>query len=138
MSDKVRKYCALYRHYREDGTLLYVGQTITPLTRQSDHRRHSPWWRDIARIEIQHIESASVVDMNVVEEAAIERERPLYNTVYSGPRSRPAKVDLLLPIPFGEMGVNPYSAAIIAGPSLPLLAAEAALLAAPSSGHPPA
>lgn len=71
----------LYRHFDTDGVLLYVGISLSVGTRTSAHRRAAPWFRDVARIEVQHFTSRA--DCALAERVAIDREKPLHN------RSRP-------------------------------------------------
>jgi hypothetical protein len=44
---------ALYRHFDKDGNLLYVGVSLNAIERTISHRDKSPWYQDIARIEIE-------------------------------------------------------------------------------------
>jgi excinuclease UvrABC nuclease subunit len=67
----------VYRHYNDEGELLYVGTSVNPLTRLYDHQLGSRWFDDIAYIEIEHFET---IDQAMVAEThAITEERPLYN-----------------------------------------------------------
>lgn len=71
---------ALYRHFSANGALLYVGQSVCPLHRQNQHRC-SPWFVEIARIEIERFPTRDELDG--AEKAAIKRERPLYNVTHN-------------------------------------------------------
>lgn len=71
----------LYRHYNEEGTLLYVGKTITPGKRQSAHRRTSDWWEEVRMITIEP-RHGTEPDILLAETDAITTERPLYNKLH--------------------------------------------------------
>jgi hypothetical protein len=71
----------LYRHFDSEGTLLYVGVTITPHQRSIGHRSTSPWWSDVAHISYEMHPTAWVAWAH--EEHAIKTERPLYNVAHS-------------------------------------------------------
>jgi predicted GIY-YIG superfamily endonuclease len=42
----------LYLHRDADGSVLYVGCTNSPRYRQTDHRRRSDWWGQVAAITV--------------------------------------------------------------------------------------
>ncbi len=79
----------LYRHFDADGVLLYVGISLSIGTRTSAHRRAAPWFRDVARIEVQHFTSRT--DCALAERVAIQNEKPLHNRT----RARVAMSDLV-------------------------------------------
>jgi predicted GIY-YIG superfamily endonuclease len=67
----------LYRFYAADDTLLYVGLTVNPGRRLEKHKALQPWWKDVARIDMeQHPDMRTLRD---AEREAIETEKPLYN-----------------------------------------------------------
>lgn len=72
----LQDYC-LYRHFDRAGVLLYVGQSVSALTRTSTHRSQSDWFRDVATITIQRFQSRPELD--AAEIAAIKTERPIHN-----------------------------------------------------------
>lgn len=76
-----RDYC-LYRHFDAAGRLLYVGQSLSVLTRVSDHRK-SPWFREIATIKIERFPTKAALDE--AEKSAIRNEMPPHNK-YHRPR----------------------------------------------------
>ena len=47
----------LYRFYANDGTLLYIGITISPPQRFKQHSRDKAWWNEVARIELVQFNS---------------------------------------------------------------------------------
>lgn len=67
----------VYRHYSNDGKLLYVGVSAKPLLRTDIHKNKSEWFKDIRYITIEHCESKLMA--LEVERAAISIERPLFN-----------------------------------------------------------
>ena len=74
----------LYRFFAADDTLLYVGITSSPPQRFKAHKREKEWWSDIARIELEHLESRKALER--AEREAIEREKPKHNIVFASPR----------------------------------------------------
>lgn len=71
---------AIYRHYDQYNRLLYVGRSIDPVRRQSEHSQ-SPWYTQVKRIEVQHCLSRE--HAKNLEKILIREERPLYNVVHS-------------------------------------------------------
>jgi predicted GIY-YIG superfamily endonuclease len=67
----------LYRHFSKDGTLLYVGISLSSLNRLGQHSDHSHWFGDISRVEIQHFPTRE--DALEAEALAIHDEKPLCN-----------------------------------------------------------
>jgi hypothetical protein len=72
---------ALYRHFNKDGTLLYVGISLSVIERLRQHRQDSHWYEDIARIEITWFSTRS--EALSAERKAIESEGPLHNTIFN-------------------------------------------------------
>lgn len=67
----------LYRMYRADGRLLYIGMTTDLPTRMYMHKRGTPWFQDVARFVFRLYPSRrAVLD---AERAAIKSEHPLHN-----------------------------------------------------------
>lgn len=72
----------LYRHYDVDGTLLYVGISLSAVKRLSEHMRASHWNKEIAKVEI-----ATFPDKKSARQAeldAIAAEKPLFNVAHTG------------------------------------------------------
>ena len=69
----------LYRHFAADGTLLYVGISLSAVARLAQHR-DSKWFDDIALVKISRFESREKA--LVAEEIAIKTERPVHNIVH--------------------------------------------------------
>jgi hypothetical protein len=69
--------CALYRHFAADGSLLYVGISLSAITRLAQHLDASTWADEIVRVEIERY--VSVDAARAAERAAIKSERPKHN-----------------------------------------------------------
>ena len=67
----------LYRHFDKDDVLLYVGISLSAINRLQQHRDHSGWFADIARVDIVPFDSR--VQVLEAERAAIKEECPVYN-----------------------------------------------------------
>lgn len=72
---------ALYRHFDEDGELLYVGISLNTIARLSQHQRHSEWFGLIARVEIQWFDNRQLAES--AERQAILVERPRFNIAHA-------------------------------------------------------
>lgn len=84
----------LYRFYDKAGQLLYVGISLHAAVRAMDHRRDKTWWPLVSRIDVKHYRSKGWTKMLVLEQRAIETERPLFNVMMSGVRRRPVPLSL--------------------------------------------
>jgi hypothetical protein len=69
---------ALYRLYGPQG-LLYVGISVSPLTRIRTHLRQQPWASQVIGVRIDYPD-----DPEAAEREAVWTERPLYNVVFNG------------------------------------------------------
>jgi hypothetical protein len=78
---------ALYRHYDASGTLLYVGISLSALTRLEQHKASS-WFGNIARVDIQKFETRQ--EALEAERIAITSERPVHNIQRPKPKSAKA------------------------------------------------
>jgi len=67
----------LYRHFNENGILLYVGISLKWTSRTKEHHRRSPWWRDVANITLQHFDTLK--EARAAEKIAIDQEKPVHN-----------------------------------------------------------
>jgi hypothetical protein len=87
----MKPYC-LYRHFNEEGLLLYVGVTLSPLARLAGHRTKASWFPDIATITIERFQTKqSAVD---AEWNAILFERPKFNK--NGPTANYEEVAVIM------------------------------------------
>lgn len=76
-SDKTDRKTSLYRHYDAAGRLLYVGISFSAITRTAQHAAYSPWWDDVARMDVERFSSRA--EAEAAEIVAIREERPLFN-----------------------------------------------------------
>jgi hypothetical protein len=76
----------LYRFYSQNGTLLYVGISLSAIGRYSHHRKSASWWLEISRIEVINYPSRKLAED--AEIMAITLERPLYNKEHSPYKSK--------------------------------------------------
>ena len=67
----------LYRHYGADGSLLYVGVSLSTVQRLSQHRDGSGWFTEIKRIEVEDFLTRQ--EALRAETRAIIEEDPKYN-----------------------------------------------------------
>lgn len=76
MERKVRHH--LYRHFSDDGELLYIGISINALARfQSHQNNYKKWIDDVGYMTIQRFETRD--DLTNAEMIAIMSENPKYN-----------------------------------------------------------
>ncbi|MBZ9888163.1 AlpA family phage regulatory protein [Mesorhizobium sp. BR1-1-3] len=67
----------LYRFYDMRGRLLYVGISVSALTRMQQHMKDKPWFQDVSDITIEKFETRELAV--AAEELAIRTEMPIYN-----------------------------------------------------------
>jgi hypothetical protein len=72
-----RKMTDLYRHFDNEGKLLYVGISKSALVRLGQHEEHAHWFDRIAQVTIEKHPSRAVA--LEAERTAIIREKPLCN-----------------------------------------------------------
>lgn len=79
---------ALYRHFGADGSLLYVGISLSWPARTKAHSRSSHWFDQVARVEVERYPNrAAALE---AEREAIKREGPKHNVVHNRPE-KPAR-----------------------------------------------
>lgn len=83
MDNSIQK-TTLYRYFDSEGRLLYVGITGDNTKRQSQHRRNSFWFGEIATATFEHFDSRDLADE--AETKAINDETPIYNIAKKGIR----------------------------------------------------
>ena len=71
----------LYRHYDPSGDLLYVGITLAPLRRQTQHTKTAAWRDMICRIVIEPFKARE--GALAAEEIANRTEFPKYNIIHN-------------------------------------------------------
>lgn len=91
----------LYRHYNGEGSLLYVGVSLSAINRFIQHKQISDWSSQVAKIEIEVFETRE--DALEAETLAINNENPAYNIqkkkkeckTFLDVRSEDAKIQLV-------------------------------------------
>jgi len=79
MSNKLHQ---LYRHWSSDGTLLYVGISVSAMGRLSQHKTSAKWYELITNVTIENYNSRE--ELLHAEEKAIKSEKPIYNKRHNG------------------------------------------------------
>lgn len=70
----------LYRHYNDNGELLYIGISINAFSRYSQHKKRK-FHKEIALMKIQKCSSRE--EALRLEKKAIIREKPIHNVVHN-------------------------------------------------------
>jgi hypothetical protein len=73
--------CALYRHYDEDGVLLYIGISYDLVARGRQHAKEAAWIEYAVRVEAEWLPSRDAAE--AAERRAIQIEQPVFNFTYS-------------------------------------------------------
>ena len=79
--DSLYKTYTLYRAYDEEGTLLYVGQSMSTFSRIGQHSKTASWFKYCDTISIQRYETKEHI--NSAERLAIYIEKPIFNITHS-------------------------------------------------------
>jgi hypothetical protein len=74
----------LYRAYGPDGSLLYVGISISALARAAQHSKESQWFSSLNTLKVQKFRTRE--EAMEAERAAIISERPKFNIIYNKSR----------------------------------------------------
>lgn len=72
----------LYRFYDADDVLLYVGISLSAITRANQHRVEKEWWSSVARMDVEHIDGDRAA-AELAEREAIKAERPIHNVIHN-------------------------------------------------------
>lgn len=70
---------SLYRHFDAEGQLLYVGISLSVVSRLAQHRDGSPWYDQIAMVTVERFPTRG--DAHAAERAAIRAEKPRHNHI---------------------------------------------------------
>lgn len=70
------------------GLLLYIGCAKRWLRRKDVHERQTPWWPDVADVQVTHYQT--IFEAARIERQAIDAESPLYNKQRRVPYRLPA------------------------------------------------
>lgn len=76
------KKTAVYRHFSNNGTLLYVGVSASVMSRLFDHRDGAHWYDDVTRVDLEWFPNRKAA--LAAERKAIKEEFPAYNNIMSG------------------------------------------------------
>lgn len=90
----------LYRWWGADGTLLYVGKSVSLFARISSHRKSSKFFSSAATMTIERFPDE--LSLSAAEVRAIREEHPLYNVAHNREAGSPR---MLLPKPSVEQTV---------------------------------
>lgn len=77
----------LYRHYDANGSLLYVGISLSTVHRLGQHAYHSDWFKTISRVSIETFPTREAALL--AERKAITEEGPLHNKHHTRPQELP-------------------------------------------------
>jgi len=77
----------LYRYFDADDRLLYVGISFSAVMRASQHRSDKGWWKDVARMTVEHLPNRAAAERKEIE--AIKNESPVHNVVWNDGRPTP-------------------------------------------------
>ncbi len=69
----------LYRYFRANGRLLYVGITCDPVGRHGQHSRSASWWQHVRMVRYEWFPSQFLA--RTAERLAIRDENPDHNTL---------------------------------------------------------
>lgn len=67
----------LYRCYNENGTLVYIGLSISVLNRLCQHKSYSEWFHQTDTIKLERFKDINT--LRKAEKKAIEKEKPIFN-----------------------------------------------------------
>jgi hypothetical protein len=67
----------LYRLFDSAWVLLYVGWSISTISRLSGHKSDKPWWHEVVHIRVEKFPNLAAAD--AAETLAIQTEKPKYN-----------------------------------------------------------
>ncbi|MBY6055360.1 hypothetical protein [Leisingera daeponensis] len=80
-----KKAPCVYRHFDEDGELLYIGACTSYENRERKHRSSAEWFPQIARVEFEYFDSLR--EAFAAERSAIWFENPKHNRMVAEPDS---------------------------------------------------
>jgi len=85
---------ALYRHYDQQGKLLYVGISLNAVARLSQHSTASEWFARLGSVQVQWLDTRD--EALAAERAAINAEGPIFNRQRRTPDSMPGSLSIRL------------------------------------------
>lgn len=78
----------VYRFLNAAGDAIYIGSSEKPLKRQRQHQSTSPWWPEVADVEVRRY--PTIFEASAAERIAQDAEEPIHNRPRNGPRRRHA------------------------------------------------
>lgn len=78
----------VYRFFNAAGRVIYIGSSEKPLKRQRQHQSNSPWWPEVA--DVQVIRYPTIFEASAAERIATDAEEPIHNRPRIGTRRRGA------------------------------------------------
>lgn len=72
----------LYRFYDDNDRLLYIGISLHAAQRASEHRKLKPWWPDVHRMHVEHLD-CDRREAERIEREAIIAEAPIHNVTHN-------------------------------------------------------
>jgi len=91
MTNSSQKKQLLYRYYNKDNELLYVGVTADNTKRESQHRRDSFWFGEIATAKYEYFDTREEVLQ--AESEAIASEQPKHNILGTQKDTNTIRID---------------------------------------------
>jgi hypothetical protein len=82
----------LYRFFDANDQLLYVGISLSAVTRMAQHRGTQPWWHEVATVKVQQLGARTRQEAQAIERAAIHAEQPRHNVIHNRPSHTPRAV----------------------------------------------
>lgn len=108
---------SLYRHFAADGSLLYVGISLSWPQRTRSHARHARWFEEVARVEIEHFPTREAA--LGAEREAIKSEKPRFNVVHNRPTATKPAERWKRPLRTGDTLLDTITGPdVIVGPAL--------------------
>lgn len=78
----------VYRFLNAAERVIYIGSSEKPLKRQMQHRSKSPWWPEVAEVQVTRY--PTIFEASAAERIAQDAEEPIHNRPRNGPRRRHA------------------------------------------------
>lgn len=94
---------SVYLHRAADGRVLYVGITIDLKKRTATHRSHSPWWGQVASVEVESLQPDNGT-ARVRERALIRQYEPPNNRDGNPARDREDEAWQIIARRYGVIG----------------------------------
>ena len=78
----------LYRHFDAYGNLLYVGRSLSAISRLQRHKHDAHWSDDIKSMTVEKVPDAKIKDYEI---ECIKKEKPLHNKMHNRSRKKRKK-----------------------------------------------